>query len=328
VWFGGERAAAAVIAPLKWRQFQRSSTMNNRAQAAGLVLVSMGLFGLIDNFMRLAAADGGLWQYHLLRSVVALAVLLPLAAILRISLRPIHPGRVLARTLLNATAMVIYFGCLGFMPIAQVVAGLFTAPLWTVIFTVGLFGDKVSGRQVFAVVLGFAGIIIALHPATGDLTIWTILPVLAGAFYGLGNIVTRRWCGAEGTLTLLGAFFAMLGLVGALGLIALSLWPLPVLPGADGFITRGWVRPSWIFGIVIVVQGLGSLLGVGLSIRAYQIAPPTFVAVFENTLLVFATAWAVILWREWPDVLALVGLLMIATAGVIIALPERRSAPV
>lgn len=301
--------------------------MSNRAQAAALVLVSMGLFGLIDNFMRLAAADGGLWQYHLLRSIVALAVLVPLAAMLKVRLRPIRPVRVLARTMLNSCAMVIYFGCLGFMPIAQVVAGLFTAPLWTVIFTVALFGEKVAARQVFAVVLGFAGIIVALHPAAAELTVWTALPVLAGAFYGLGNIVTRRWCGAEGTLTLLGAFFAMLGLVGALGLLGLWVWPLPVLPGPDGFITRGWVAPTWTFGMVIVVQGLGSLLGVGLSIRAYQIAPPTFVAVFENTLLVFATVWAVILWAEWPDTLALTGLLMIAGAGVIIALPNRRPAP-
>ena len=239
--------------------------MSHRGQAAALVLVSMGLFGLIDNFMRLAAADGGLWQYHLLRSVVALAVLIPLAAAMRISLRPQRPRYVLGRTLLNASAMVIYFGCLGFMPIAQVVAGLFTAPLWTVIFTVVLFSDKVPARQVVAVILGFAGIIIALHPAAGELSVWTALPVLAGAFYGLGNIVTRRWCGAEGTLTLLAAFFAMLGLVGALGLIALWVWPLPVLPGPDGFITRGWVTPTWVFGTVIVVQGLGSLLGVGLS---------------------------------------------------------------
>ena len=291
-----------------------------------MVLVTMSLFGLIDNFVRAAAVDGGLWQYHFLRSAVALAVLLPLAAVLRVSLRPQSPGRVLGRTLLNATAMVIYFGCLGFMPIAQVVAGLFTAPLWTVLFSALLFGERVALRQVFAVALGFAGILLAQQPWAADLSVWTLLPALSGAFYGLGNLVTRRFCAGEATMTLLGAFFAMLGLVGAVGLVGLWLWPLPVLPGADGFITRAWVTPTPLFWAVTVVQALGSLLGVGLSIRAYQIAPPTQVAVFENTLLVFATFWAVVLWGQWPDGMTLAGLALIALAGAIIAWPDTRRA--
>ncbi len=301
--------------------------MSKPAQAAILVLMAMGLFGLIDNFMRLASADGGLWQFHLLRSLVALAVLIPIATLLRINLRPLSPRRVAARSMLNASAMVIYFGCLGFMPIAQVVAGLFTAPIWTVIFSVMIFGETVGPRRVFAVLLGFAGIILALRPEAGDMSVWTGLPVIAGALYGMGNIVTRRWCGAEGTLTLLAVFFALLGVIGALGLALLWLFPLPVPAGPDGFITRGWVTPTANFWIVTVVQAIGSLLGVGLSIRAYQIAEATHVAVFENTLLVFATVWAVILWGEWPDVLGLLGLAMIALAGVIIALRSGRLAP-
>jgi drug/metabolite transporter (DMT)-like permease len=51
------------------------------------------------------------------------------------------------------------------------------------------------------------------------------------------------------------------------------------------------------------------------------------VAVFENTLLVFATLWAVLLWGEVPDATALAGLALIAAAGVIIALPRPRKDP-
>jgi len=80
------------------------------------------------------------------------------------------------------------------------------------------------------------------------------------------------------------------------------------------------VPPTGVFGIMIVVQAIGSLLGVGLSIRAYQMADATMVAVFENTLLVFATIWAVILWAELPDALGLLGLALITAAGIIIAI--------
>lgn len=49
------------------------------ARAAVLVVSGMALFGLIDNFMRLAAEEGGLWQFHFLRAAVALGVLGPVA---------------------------------------------------------------------------------------------------------------------------------------------------------------------------------------------------------------------------------------------------------
>ena len=295
-------------------------TGNRMVPAALLVLGAMALFGLIDNFMRLAAASGGLWQFHFLRAVIALAVLLPLARVMGVSLRPLSPRRVLLRSVLNASAMVVYFGCLGLLPIAQAVAGLFTAPLFVVVFSVLIFGDRIGPRRVFAVVLGFAGIVLALRPDSGDVSWLSVLPVLAGAFYGLGNLITRRLCAQEGTFTLLGGFFGMMLLFGALGCGLLWLWPLPVAPGAEGFITRGWVPTKGIFAVMIVVQGLGSLLGVGMVIRAYQMADATTLAVLGNALLLFATLWAVILWGEWPDGPALLGLALIIVAGVIIAL--------
>jgi drug/metabolite transporter (DMT)-like permease len=301
------------------------TTANRPVLAAVLVLGAMALFGLIDNFVRLVAEDGGLWQFHFLRAVVSLALLVPLAWLVGARLRPLRPRNVLGRSMLNSGAMVIYFGCLGFMPIAQVVAGLFTAPIFVVIFSVLFYGEKVGPRRIFAVALGFAGIVLALRPEPDALSVWTALPVLAGAIYAMGNIATRRWCAGEGTLTLLGGFFVCMLVWGALGVAFLAVNPLPVAAGGDGFITRGWVAPEGMFLVLIIVQGAGSLIGVGLSIRAYQLADATLVAVFENTLLVFATIWAFILWGEAPDAAGLFGLCLIAVAGSIIAM--RSAAP-
>jgi drug/metabolite transporter (DMT)-like permease len=207
------------------------------------------------------------------------------------------------------------------------VAGLFTAPIFVVLFSVVLFGERISPRHLIAVALGFLGILLVLRPEAGDLSALSVLPVLAGAFYGLGNLITRRWLGAEGTLSLLAAFFGMMLIWGGLGCLAIALWPLPVAPGAEGWATRGWVAPEGVFLAMILVQAVGSIVGVGLSIRAYQLADATMVAVFENSLLVFATIWAIILWREVPDALAVAGLALIALAGVLIAL-RARPAPV
>lgn len=294
-------------------------------RAVLLVLSGTGLFGLIDNFIRLAAETGSLWQFHLLRGGLIVLMLLGLAAGGWMAIRARQPGWVALRALLNSATMVIYFGALGVMPISQALAGLFTAPLFVVIYSLAL-GERVSPGQAVAVLLGFAGIVLALGLDPTALTAASLLPVLAGALYGAGNLVTRRRCAAEPTGALLLWFFGAMAVWGALGLLALTLHPLPAAAGADGYLTRGWTAPTLTFWAVVVVQAVGSLAGVGAITRAYQEAEPTLVAVLENALLVFATLWAILLFAEWPAPLEALGLLLVTLAATLAAWASRPQA--
>jgi len=165
---------------------------------------------------------------------------------------------VLGRTVFAGAAMLVYFGCLGLMPISQAVAGLFTAPLFVVLFSVAFFGETVGLRRSLAVVLGFGGIILVLRPDMQGLGIVTILPVLAGAFHAMGIITTRKWCEGEGTLTLLAAFFAFMMVVGGIGVIvAGAMVPEPPL-GPAGYVFRGWVPFEGPFMMITLIQGVGA----------------------------------------------------------------------
>ncbi|MCK0120086.1 DMT family transporter [Loktanella sp. F6476L] len=283
-------------------------------------LSAMALFGLIDNFMRLAAETGGLWQFHFLRSLIALGILGVLAAFMKIGLRPKRPALVLGRTFFATVAMLIYFGCLGIMPIAQAVAGLFTAPIFVVIFSVLFFGETVGLRRSAAVIIGFVGIVLVLRPDMQSLSLWTFAPMIAGAFHAMGIITTRRWCDGEGTLSLLAMFFGFMLVIGGVGMILIGHFVTDVPAGADGFVFRGWVPFEGTFMILTLIQGVGSLIGVGLIIKSYQLGEASFVAVFENSMIVFATLWAIALWREVPDGVGAIGLLLIVASGIIISL--------
>lgn len=147
-----------------------------------------------------------------------------------------------------------------------------------------------------------------------------LLPIVAGALYAMGNIATREWCEGETAETLLMGFFASLGLFGLLGMFILSVWQ-PVVPdGPDGFILRGIVWPSATFLFWTFVQAAGSLLGVGLMVKAYQIAEASRVAVFEYVILPTSAFWTWVLWGQVLDPMAGVGIVLIISAGMIIAL--------
>jgi len=296
---------------------------NRVLAAAGLVLIAMMTLGYIDNLVRLIAQEAGLWQFHVLRSLVALPILFLLARIFGVGIRPISPVGVVGRSLFASAAMMIYFGCLAFLPIGQVVAGLFTAPIFVLLISALIYGERVGIWRISAVIVGFAGILILLQPDAGGLTLLSVMPVVAGLFYAISNVATRRWCMGESTATLLAGFFVFMGLWGLVGLVVFTLVPQDVPDGGAGFLVRGWVVPTGAFLFWTLVQAAGSIIGVGLIIRGYQVAEASYVAVFEYALLIFAALWAFVLWDERLAANSVVGMAAIALAGATIAFRSR-----
>ena len=95
--------------------------------AAALVVAAMVILGLTDNLVVIVAEDAGLWQFHLVRAVFGLPVILIAAWIARATLRPVHARWVVLRSLLVSLSMFFYFGALAFVSVAESAAGLFTA---------------------------------------------------------------------------------------------------------------------------------------------------------------------------------------------------------
>lgn len=294
---------------------------NRTLIAAGLILVYATIIGFTDNYVRLIAEDVGLWQFHATRTAMACVLLALAAPLFGLDVRPRNWRAVTARSLIHGAGMVLYFGCLAFLSVAEVAAGLFTAPIFVLLISRFVYGQRIGPFRVAAVAMGFTGALMVLGLRPGaDIGPAMLLPIVAGAFYAMGNIATREWCEGERAETLLIGFFLALGLLGLIGMAVLSLWH-PVVPeGADGFVLRGPVWPTTTFLFWTFVQAAGSLLGVGLMVRAYQIAEASRVAVFEYVILPMSVFWSWVIWGQMATPLAGLGILLIIGAGTIIAL--------
>ncbi len=292
--------------------------------AAGLILFYATMIGFTDNYVRLIASDAGLWQFHATRTAMALVLVGIVALPLGLRLRPRRLGPVVVRSLLHGTAMLFYFGCLAFMPVAQVAAGLFTAPIFVLVISRLFFGQRIGIYRIAAVAIGFLGIILVLGPGTDTQPSWlTVFPVMAGALYALGNIATREWCQGESAALLTLGFFLALGFFGLVGMAALALFPQPVPEGGDGFVLRGFVWPDARFLFWTFVQAAGSLIGVGAMVRGYQLADASRVAVFEYSVLPAAAIWGWVIWGEVLSGQAILGMGLVFAAGAVIAIRSR-----
>lgn len=291
--------------------------------AAGMILIYAMIIGFTDNFVRVIAAEAGLWQFHATRTVMAIAILVGVARPLGLRLGARDGWAVVARSGIHGLAMVIYFGALAFLPVALVAAGLFTAPVFVLLIERFAYGTHIGPFRIMAVAIGFAGAVLVLGPEATHASGPALLPVLAGALYAMGNIATRRWCPQESAETLLAGFFLALGVAGVIGMVVLTVAPLSVPAGTAGFLMRGPVWPTEGFWFWTFVQAAGSLLGVGLMVRAYQVADATRVSVFEYAILPASAIWSWVIWGESLRPLAVVGMGLIVAAGVMIALRAR-----
>ena len=297
---------------------------NRTLVAAGFILIYAFLIAFTDNFVQTIAQDAGLWQFHATRTAMACGIMALLAVPLGLKLRPKNPAAVLARSLIHGTGMVIYFGCLAFLSVAEVAAGLFTAPIFVLLISRFTYGYHIGPFRILAVALGFAGAMLVLGIGPGaDISPAMMLPIVAGAFYAMGNIATREWCGGESAETLLLGFFLALGFYGVLGIGVLAVMHPDVPAGVDGFVLRGLVWPSGSFLVWTFVLAAGSLLGVGLMVKAYQIAEASRVAVFEYVILPMSAFWTWALWGQVLDMRAAIGIVLIIAAGLIIALRSK-----
>ena len=237
------------------------SNLNSAQNARGawLMIGGMAMIGFVDNFIGPMAEVIGLWQFQIQRSIIAVPTLILLSVFGVLSVRPKFWKPVLLRSTLIAFGMMWYFGALGFIPLSQALAGLFTSPIWVLLFTALFRGIPVSRAQWFAVCLSFLGALVVLDIWGDQFSLASAMPIVAGLFWALGAIVTRDYCSQETPSAMLAALFSMQFVLAGLALIALAFLN-PVVPdGSAGFIVRPLDQRLVACVVDIVVAGLGIL---------------------------------------------------------------------
>ena len=115
----------------------------------------------------------------------------------------------------------------------------------------------------------------------------------------------------------------LLSAVLAIGLALLTLFPLEAPEGAAGWVHRGYVTPDLATWAVIIAQAVGSILGVLLLTRGYQLGEASYVSINEYSMIVFASLFAWLMWGQALGAVALIGIAFIILSGSIIALRSK-----
>ena len=198
-------------------------------QGGILIILAFVIIGPNDILVPIIARESGLWQFHFCRSLIAITLLSLLMILTGHQFIINNLVAVIIRSLLYTFSMLIYFGCLSFLPIAIVGAGMFSAPIFVLIFSYFLFKQKIGINLISAVVVGSFGVWLILNPSAENFSIYGLMPIFGGLFLAMGNMVTWRMCSEENPLILNIMFFIGIGIFGFIGTIIFSVFTLSVV---------------------------------------------------------------------------------------------------
>ncbi|MCA3512803.1 MAG: DMT family transporter [Rhodobacter sp.] len=229
-------------------------------------------------------------------------------------LRTAQPMGHVWRGVVGTTAMGLGFAGLAYLPLPEVTAIGYAAPLLTVVFAAMFLGEEVRVFRLSAVALGLAGVLIVLSPRVTALsdggvetaeTLGAMLVLGGAVFAALAQVFVRKLVLTESTPAIVFWFSATATL--------LSLVTLPF----------GWVMPDGREAVLLIAAGLLGGIGQILLTSGYREADASVVAPFEYVSMLFALAFGYFLFDEVPTATMLFGALLVVTAGILIIWRER-----
>ena len=230
-------------------------------------------------------------------------------------LRTVNPVGHVWRGCMGTMAMGLGFAGLGYLPLPEVTAIGYAAPLLTVVFAAMFLGEEVRAFRIGAVILGLIGVLIVLSPRMTALndgaadtaeTLGAVLVLGGAVFAALAQVFVRRLVVQESTSAIVFWF--------SLTATALSLVTLPF----------GWVVPAPREAALLVLAGLLGGLGQILLTSSYRNADASVVAPFEYVSMLFALLFGYVFFSEVPSLTMLGGAGLVVIAGMIIIWRERR----
>lgn len=221
-----------------------------------------------------------------------------------------RPGLMILRALMQVFSTVLVLLAYRTLPLAETTALVFLTPVLVALLSGPLLGEKVGVKGWLATLAGLSGALLIARPGSAVFGVGVFYALGAAFCYAIYQLLTRKLSTTEPAIRQL--FYIALT-----GSIVMS-FALPAY----------WTGtlPSLMQGLLIASLGLYGGTGQFLLIRAFHETPASTL----SPLLYFQLVWAIILgWLVFghlPDLLTVLGMLVIGVAGLLLALRWPRGA--
>ena len=221
------------------------------------------------------------------------------------------------RTFLHIIGIGAMFAALRYMPLADTVAIAFVMPFIMLLLGKYVLGEEVGARRLYACIVGFAGTLCVIQPSFAAVGAPALLPLLVAVVFALFMLVTRQVAKDVDPISMQ----AVSGVMACVMLGGAVLAFGGMAPKALAFVTPNGVELA----LLALIGGLGTFAHL-LMTWSLRFAPSATLAPMQYLEIPVATIIGFLIFRDWPNGLAQVGIAITIASGLYIIFREQRLA--
>lgn len=216
-----------------------------------------------------------------------------------------HPWLVHLRCATSITSTACVMFAFTHIAFADVYAIGFTTPLFVTLLSVLVLREHVALHRWVLLLISFLGVLLVIRPGMRALETGHYVMMIAAFLGAVTTTVLRHVASRERKVSLVGLQVLYSGIVN--GILMLPYFVMPTIEQ------------------LLALLGIGLLGGMGglLLIQASKQTPANLIAPVQYSQLIWAILFGALFFGEYPDIIAIGGMLVVVGAGLLNVLSER-----
>lgn len=217
-------------------------------------------------------------------------------------------------------ALLAYFYIMAYIPLGEAVTYNKTSPIFVAIFAYLLLGEKLSKHAVFAIVLGFAGIVLVAKPEGFSFDKYDMLGIFSGIGAALAYTSIRELRKYYDTRAIVMSF---MGIGTIVPLFLMAATPYISAPKELDLIFSEFVMPEGILWVYVLAIGVFATVSQLFMTKAYELTKAGIVGTISYSNIVFALLIGMMLGDPIPDFWTVLGIIFVILSGLLAAWPKK-----
>ena len=280
--------------------------MNNNIKAV-LLTISASFFAvLMEALIKAAQYDSNVYTIGFFRFFFGFLIILPYLVIKKFNTYKTKNLKFyIIRGAFNIPVMILGFGALVYVPLEQFKAMHFLSPIIVVLLSFIIFREQIYRFRIFALIIGFLGMLIIVRPGYVDFNIGTIMILVSLTFWSFIIILSKFVSKDDSPITMVTYQYT---------LMTIFAFPLAIY---------FWQMPSLIsILLVFIAAASGTILHLCLGL-AYKYADLSVTQPIWFTGLIFGSGIGYLVFNEIPDFWTWIGGIVVFSSVLVITYFEK-----